>query len=108
MPVGRVLAAGRADYRSWCGPGYHSLLPAMRTTPRIPPDIEDYRDGDWRREGTRPVETALKPNASSNKADSPPGSPNSVVRNPCFKWRVWGPPQWVIPPKRQKDPEGSP
>jgi hypothetical protein len=32
----------------------------MRLKPRIPPEIEEYRDECWRREATRQVETALE------------------------------------------------
>ena len=30
----------------------------MKSTPHFPAEIEEYRDGRWRREGTRQVETA--------------------------------------------------
>jgi len=32
----------------------------MRSTPQIPPDIEDYRDAQWCREGMRQIETAME------------------------------------------------
>ena len=32
----------------------------MRPKPQIPPDIEEYRDERWRREGARQVETAFE------------------------------------------------
>src|SRR5437762_1849996 len=36
-----------------------TVVRAMSAKPQIPPEIEEYRDERWRREGTRQVETAL-------------------------------------------------
>jgi hypothetical protein len=79
----------------------------MRTKPQIPSDIEDYRDGRWRREGARQVETAFEAERFIEQVGFAACLTDSRRPGPSLYGAVCGRRDAVMPRNVQKDPEAS-
>jgi hypothetical protein len=79
----------------------------MRRIPRIPPEIEDYRDQRWRREATRQVETALEAEHFVEQVGFAACMTDSRRPGPSLYVAVCGRRDAVMPRNVQKDPESS-
>jgi hypothetical protein len=79
----------------------------MRPKPQIPPEIEDYRDERWRREGTRQVETALDAERFIEQVGFAACLTDSRRPGPSLYVAVCGRRDAVMPRNVQKDPEAS-
>ena len=79
----------------------------MRLSPQIPPEIEDYRDEHWRREGTRQVETALDAERFIEQVGFTACLTDSRRPGPSLYVAVCGRRDAVMPRHLQKDPEAS-
>lgn len=79
----------------------------MRSRPEIPDDIEDYRDGRWRREGARQVETAADAERFVEQAGFAACLTDSRKPGPSLYVAVCGRRDAVMPRNVQKDPEAS-
>src|SRR5580765_3286006 len=75
--------------------------------PRISPDIEDYRDEHWRREGTRPIETAFDAERFIEHIGFSACLTDSRRPGPSLYVAVCGRRDAVMPRHVQKDPEAS-
>ena len=79
----------------------------MRQKPRIPADIEDFRDGRWRREGARQVETAFDAERFIEQVGFAACLSDSRRPGPSLYIAVCGRRDAVMPRNVQKDPEAS-
>ena len=79
----------------------------MRQKPRIPADIEDFRDGRWRREGARQVETAFEAERFIEQVGFAACLTDSRRPGPSLYGAVCGRRDAVMPRNVQKDPEAS-
>jgi hypothetical protein len=79
----------------------------MAPRPHIPPEIEDYRDQRWRREGTRQVETALDAERFIDEVGFAACLTDSRRPGPSLYVAVCGRRDAVLPRNVQKDPEAS-
>jgi hypothetical protein len=79
----------------------------MRPKPQIPPEIEDYRDERWCREGTRQVETALDAERFIERVGFAACLTDSRRPGPSLYGAVCGRRDAVMPRNVQKDPEAS-
>jgi hypothetical protein len=79
----------------------------MRSRPRIPAEIEEYRDEQWRREGTRQVETALDAERFIEQVGFAACLTDSRRPGPSLYMAVCGRRDAVLPRNVQKDPEAS-
>jgi len=79
----------------------------MRPRPQIPPDIEDFRDARWRREGARQVETAADAERFVEQAGFAACLTDSRRPGPSLYVAVCGRRDAVMPRNVQKDPEAS-
>jgi hypothetical protein len=79
----------------------------MRPTPQIPPDIEEYRDERWHREGTRQIETALDAERFIEQIGFAACLTDSRRPGPSLYVAVCGRRDAVMPRNVQKDPEAS-
>ena len=79
----------------------------MRPRPQIPANIEDYRDEQWRREGTRQVETALDAERFIEQVGFTACLADSRRPGPSLYVAVCGRRDAVMPRNVQKDPEAS-
>jgi len=79
----------------------------MRPKPRIPAEIEDYRDEHWRREGTRQIETALDAERFIEQIGFAACLADSRRPGPSLYVAVCGRRDAVMPRNVQKDPEAS-
>lgn len=79
----------------------------MRPRPEIPPEIEDYRDERWRREGTRQVETAHAAERFIEEVGFAACLTDSRRPGPSLYVAVCGRRDAVMPRNVQKDPEAS-
>jgi hypothetical protein len=79
----------------------------MRPKPRIPADIEDYRDERWRREGARQVETAFEAERFIEQVGFAACLTDSRRPGPSLYVAVCGRRDAVMPRNVQKDPEAS-
>ena len=79
----------------------------MRPTPRIPDEIEEYRDERWRREGTRQVETALEAERFIEQVGFAACLTDSRRPGPSLYVAVCGRRDAVLPRNVQKDSETS-
>jgi hypothetical protein len=75
--------------------------------PRIPADIEDYRDARWRREGWRQVETALDAERFIEQVGFAAALTDSRRPGPSLYVAVCGRRDAVLPRNVQTDPETS-
>jgi hypothetical protein len=80
---------------------------SMRSRPRIPAEIEEYRDEQWRREGTRQVETALDAERFIEQVGFAACLTDSRRPGPSLYVAVCGRRDAVLPRNVQKDPEAS-
>jgi hypothetical protein len=79
----------------------------MRPRPKIPAEIEDYRDERWSREVTRQVETALDAERFIEQAGFAACLTDSRRPGPSLYVAVCGRRDAVMPRNVQKDPEAS-
>lgn len=79
----------------------------MRPKPRIPAEIEEYRDEHWRREGTRQIETALDAERFIEQVGFAACLTDSRRPGPSLYVAVCGRRDAVMPRNVQKDPEAS-
>jgi len=79
----------------------------MARRPELPPEIEDYRDAHWRREGTRQVETALAAEHFIEQVGFAACLTDSRRPGPSLYVAVCGRRDAVLPRNVQKDPEAS-
>jgi hypothetical protein len=79
----------------------------MRTTRSLPPDIEDYRDARWCREGTRQVATVLDAERFIEQVGFAACLTDSRRPGPSLYVAVCGRRDAVLPRNVQKDPETS-
>jgi hypothetical protein len=79
----------------------------MRPRPEIPPDIDEYRDERWRREGMRQVETALDAERFIEQVGFAACLTDSRRPGPSLYVAVCGRRDAVMPRNVQKDPEAS-
>ena len=79
----------------------------MRPTQQIPPDIEEYRDEHWSREGTRQVETASAAERFIEHVGFAACLTDSRRPGPSLYVAVCGRRDVVMPRNVQKDPEAS-
>jgi hypothetical protein len=79
----------------------------MRSRPQIPPDIEDYRDERWRREGTQQIESAYEAERFIERVGFAACLTDSRRPGPSLYVAVCGRRDAVMPRTVQKDPEAS-
>jgi len=79
----------------------------MRLKPQIPAEIEEYRDEQWCREGTRQVETALDAERFIEQIGFAACLTDSGRPGPSLYVAVCGRRDAVMPRNVQKDPEAS-
>ena len=79
----------------------------MKLKPQIPPEIEEYRDGTWRREGTRQVETVFDAERFIEQVGFASCLTDSRRPGPSLYVAVCGRRDAVMPHNVQKDPEAS-
>jgi hypothetical protein len=79
----------------------------MRPRPKIPSDIEEYRDERWRREGMRQVETAFEAERFIEQVGFAFCLTDSRRPGPSLYVAVCGRRDAVLPRYVQKDPEAS-
>lgn len=79
----------------------------MRRKPEIPPEIEEYRDRRWRREGTRQVESAIEAERFVEQVGFAACMTDSRRPGPSLYVAVCGRRDAVMPRNVQKDPESS-
>jgi hypothetical protein len=79
----------------------------MRQKPAIPEEFEEYRDGRWRREGARCVETALDAERFVEQVGFAFCLTDSRRPGPSLYVAVCGRRDAVMPRNVQKDPEAS-
>src|SRR5262252_2279845 len=79
----------------------------MKLKPQIPPEIEEYRDGTWRREGTRQVETVFDAERFIEQVGFASCLTDSRRPGPSLYVAVCGRRDAVMPRNVQKDPEAS-
>jgi hypothetical protein len=79
----------------------------MRSNPQIPPEIEDYRDERWRRQGTRQIETAFEAERFIEQVGFTACLSDSRRPGPSLYVAVCGRRDAVMPRHVQKDPEAS-
>ncbi len=79
----------------------------MRQTPHLPPEIEEFRDERWRREGTRQVETALEAERFIEQVGFAACLSDSRRPGASLYVAVCGRRDAVMPRNVQKDPEAS-
>ena len=79
----------------------------MRPKPEIPAEIEEFRDGRWRREGMRQVETALEAERFVEEVGFAACLTDSRRPGPSLYVAVCGRRDAVMPRNVQKDPEAS-
>ncbi len=79
----------------------------MRSKPPIPPEIEEFRDERWRREGARQIETAFQAEQFIEEAGFAACLIDSRRPGPSLYVAVCGRRDAVMPRNVQKDPEAS-
>ena len=79
----------------------------MRSKPRIPASIEEYRDERWRREATRQIETAADAERFIEQVGFAACLTDSRRAGPSLYVAVCGRRDAVLPRHVQKDPEAS-
>lgn len=79
----------------------------MRSRPEIPPEIEDFRDERWRREGARQVSTALEAERFIEQVGFASCLTDSRRPGPSLYVAVCGRRDAVMPRNVQKDEEAS-
>jgi len=79
----------------------------MRPKPQLPPEIEDYRDARWCREGTRQIETAFDAERVIEQTGFASCLTDSRRPGPSLYVAVCGRRDAVMPRNVQKDFEAS-
>jgi hypothetical protein len=78
-----------------------------RQKPQIPPEVEDFRDERWCREGTRQIETAFDAERFIEQVGFASSLTDSRRPGPSLYVAVCGRRDAVMPRNVQKDPEAS-
>jgi hypothetical protein len=84
-----------------------STIVAVRPRPEIPPEIEDFRDVRWRREGARQVATAIEAERFIEQVGFASCLTDSRRPGPSLYVAVCGRRDAVMPRNVQKDEEAS-
>jgi hypothetical protein len=79
----------------------------MRRKPELPSEIEDYRDQQWNREGSRAIETAFEAERFIDRLGFAACLTDSRKPGPSLYVGVCGRRDAVMPRNVQKDPEAS-
>lgn len=79
----------------------------MKPRPPLPPEIEDFRDEHWRREGARQIETAFEAERFIERVGFAACLTDSRRPGPSLYVAVCGRRDAVMPRNVQKDPEAS-
>jgi hypothetical protein len=79
----------------------------VRSRPSLDPEIEDYRDERWRREGARCIETAMEAERFIDQVGFASCLTDSRRPGPSLYVAVCGRRDAVMPRNVQKDPEAS-
>lgn len=79
----------------------------MRSRPELPPDVEDFRDGRWCREGARLVDTAFAAERFIEQAGFAACLTDARRPGPSLYVAVCGRRDAVMPRNVQTDPEAS-
>ena len=79
----------------------------MKPRPPLPPEIEDFRDEHWRREGARQIETAFEAERFIERVGFAACMTDSRRPGPSLYVAVCGRRDAVMPRNVQKDPEAS-
>jgi hypothetical protein len=79
----------------------------MRSAPQLPPEIEEYRDERWCREGTRQIETAYDAERFIERVGFAACMTDSRRPGPSLYVAVCGRRDAVMPRNVQTDPESS-
>jgi len=79
----------------------------MRPPPQLPPDVEEFRDERWCREGTRQIETAYEAERFIEQVGFTACMTDSRRPGPSLYVAVCGRRDAVMPRNVQKDPEAS-
>jgi len=79
----------------------------MRPPPVLPPEIEDFRDERWHREGARQIETAFEAERFIDRVGFAACMTDSRRPGPSLYVAVCGRRDAVMPRNVQKDPEAS-
>lgn len=79
----------------------------MPSKPQIPPEIDEYRDERWRREGTRQIESAFEAERFIEQVGFAACLSDSRRPGPSLYVAVCGRRDAVMPRHVQKDPEAS-
>jgi hypothetical protein len=79
----------------------------MRWKPQVPPEVEDYRDERWCREGTRQIETAFQAERFIEQVGFTACLADSRRPGPSLYVAVCGRRDAVMPRHVQKDPDAS-
>src|SRR5262245_9119498 len=79
----------------------------MRARPAIPSEIEDFRDTQWNREGSRAIETAFEAERFIERIGFAACLTDSRKPGPSLYVAVCGRRDAVMPRNVQKDPEAS-
>jgi len=79
----------------------------MKVRPGLPPEIEDFRDERWRREGARQIETAFEAERFIDQVGFTACMTDSRRPGPSLYVAVCGRRDAVMPRNVQKDPEAS-
>ena len=79
----------------------------MKPRPPLPPEIEDFRDEHWRREGARQIETAFEAERFIERVGYAACMTDSRRPGPSLYVAVCGRRDAVMPRNVQKDPEAS-
>ena len=79
----------------------------MRPPPALPPEVEEFRDERWNREGARQIETAFEAERFIDRAGFAACMTDSRRPGPSLYLAVCGRRDAVMPRNVQKDPEAS-
>ena len=79
----------------------------MKQRPQLPPEIEEFRDERWRREGARQIETAYEAERFIEQVGFTACMTDSRRPGPSLYVAVCGRRDAVMPRNVQKDPEAS-
>ena len=79
----------------------------MRPPPALPPEVEEFRDERWNREGARQIETAFEAERFIDRAGFAACLTDSRRPGPSLYVAVCGRRDAVMPRNVQKDPEAS-
>src|SRR4029453_2301954 len=102
-----VTSALRTQHSAFKALDYDGFPRTMTSRAEIPIDIEEYRDGRWRREGMRQVESAPEAERFVDQVGFAACLTDSRRPGPSLEVAVCGRRDAVMPRNVQKDPEAS-